>query len=86
MRLRSRNEAKPKPAAMPSEAAAMNIEDSVPNPSPPPVMTLASFTDQRLMKAANPQKNATPNEARRKRRVPPQIGEVREVADGESWR
>ena len=63
MRLRSSNEARPKPAAMPSDAAAMKVEESVPNPSPPPVMTLASFTDHKLMNAANPQKKATPSEA-----------------------
>jgi hypothetical protein len=65
MRRRSRKDAKPKPAAIPSEAAAMNIDESVPKPSPPPVRTLASFTDHRLRKLAKPQKNATPNEARR---------------------
>ena len=65
MRRRNKNAASPKPPIMPSEAAPMNSEDKVPKPPWPPVMTLASFTDHRLMKVAKPQKNAMPKDARR---------------------
>jgi len=65
IRFRKSHDATPKPKAIPSDAAAINIEDIVPKPWPPWVSELATFTDHRLMNEAKPQKYATPKDARR---------------------
>ena len=56
MRFLSSQDALPNPSTMPKPTAVMKSEESVPNPLPPSVIDFATFTDQRLMNAAKPQK------------------------------